>query len=394
LWGAALYIIRPGGQMNKVKILFILPRAQSGGAERQLFYLLSGLDKKKFEVYLGFLYEREQQKNVFHKIKGIHVTYFRKRCVFDVSVYLRIAKFIEQHDIDIVHSFMEGINAYLPSFIAGSAIPAGGIMSSFDKGLTVWSKIERFFISKLFTKYGKLILISCSYSGMNLYLRKGFQKNKVFTIPNGIDYDKFSHGKKEKITKEFDLKNDFVIGSVGRLIEVKNYDNLIRMFSEISKEHNLKLLIVGAGPMMKGLKNLVSELHLSDKVILTGNRTDVPDLLARMDIFVFPSLSEGWPNALGEAMSAGLPVISYDVGDVKYVIKEGINGVIVKNDMASMKKRILELMKSKTLRVSMGIAARKTIMDNFSVERMVQRYESAYLGMISSNNLRMKRVKK
>ncbi|MGV8141243.1 MAG: glycosyltransferase [Candidatus Woesearchaeota archaeon] len=380
--------------MNRVKILFILPKAQSGGAERQLLYLLDGLNKDRFEIYLGFLYDCEQLKAEFHKIKGVDIIYFKKKGMFDISVYFRIAKFIKKHNIEIIHSFMEGINAYLPSFIAGKAIPVGGIMSSFDEGLSALSKIERFRVSKLFTRYGKLTLISCSYSGMNLYLRKGFHKNKVFTIPNGIDYEKFSHGNRTRIDTEFNLKNDFVIGSVGRLIEVKNYYNLIKMFSELASEHdNLKLMIVGTGDMMGALKKLVNELHLNGKVILTGNRSDIPDLLARMDIFVFPSISEGWPNALGEAMSAGLPVVSYDVGDVKSVIKNNVNGIIVNNTMSSMKIKILELMKNNTLRKSMGAAARNTIKNEFSVEKMVQRYESAYLGMISSHNIKTKDVK-
>lgn len=369
--------------MKKIKILFILPKAQAGGAERQLLYLINGLDREKFQVYLGYLYRCEELKKEFEKIKDLDIIYFDKKASWDISVYFKIAKFIRKNHIDIVHSFMGSNNAYLPAIIARPVIPVGGIMSSFEDGLSTFSKFERFRISKFFTKHYDLKLVSCSYSGMKLYLKKGFSKDVVSTIPNGIDYQMFSKGNKQNIDKEFHLQKRFVLGTIGRLIDVKNHQNLIKMFYEISKkDDNITLLIVGNGPLMRDLERLVVQLQLEDRVILTGNRNDIPDLLARINIFVFPSLSEGWPNAVGEAMSAGVPVVTFDVGDISYVIKNNHNGIITENNMHSMKNAIKSLMTNKDKMKVLGMNEKKTIKSEYSVENMVKKYESFYIETI------------
>lgn len=168
----------------------------------------------------------------------------------------------------------------------------------------VLHKFYRHFIDKIASKY-----IACSdlakiwgYAGTSAY-------NKVRIIPNGIDLNKYMFNPKIRETKrkELGLTDEFVIGTVGRLVTVKNHSFLIDVFIEIlSQINNAKLIIVGIGELKDSLEAKVEKLGIKNKVIFTGLRHDVPQLLNAFDSFVLPSLYEGLPFVGIEAQANGL----------------------------------------------------------------------------------------
>ena len=174
---------------------------------------------------------------------------------------------------------------------------------------------------------------------------------------------------------------------VARLIKCKNHEALIQMFHEIQNENEkllLCLLLVGDGDQMKHLVNLVYSLGLQEKVIFTGLRKDVADLLSAMDIFVFPTLClEGWPNAIGEAMASGLPIISYPAGDISTIITSNYNGIITKPNMKSFKEATLAIMKNTDLMKQLGENARRSVESKYGIKTMVKNYEKLYTQLIS-----------
>jgi glycosyltransferase involved in cell wall biosynthesis len=367
--------------MKKVKILYVLPQAQQGGAETQQLILLENLDSKIFEVYLGLLYENNQMLKQFQKIPDVYIKKFNKRSTFDVGVFKRIADFINENKIDIVHTLMGNHHAYIPSLFARRSFPIGGIMSSCDESLPFSSRFMRFFVEKYVSQMTSYQLISCSYSGRKIYLEHGFQRNKVHVIPNGIDYTKFSKGRPGKLRKQYNLSDSIIIGTVGRLTEVKNQSFLIRITKKlVDRGYDMKLVIVGDGDQKKKLQRTAMKFDITDRVIFTGNRTDVPDLLSDMDLFVFSSVSEGWPNAIGEAMSAGLPVVTFNVGDVSYIINNDVNGLIAKNDL-DFQKKLEYILRNKQRSMLIGKRAKKTIKENFSIKKMIEEYQNFYLNL-------------
>ena len=141
------------------------------------------------------------------------------------------------------------------------------------------------------------------------------KKAKVQLINNGVDPDIFFFDEKgrEKIRKEFGIENKLVIGHVGRFNKQKNHKYLLNVFNEIVKRRkDAVLMLVGKGELEKEIKAQIDELELKDKVIFTGQRFDIPQLLSAMDVFVFPSFYEGMPNTVIEAQSASLPCIIAD----------------------------------------------------------------------------------
>jgi glycosyltransferase involved in cell wall biosynthesis len=181
------------------------------------------------------------------------------------------------------------------------------------------------------------------------------------------------------------IKENIVL-TVGRLIPSKNHDKLIKSFIKLNKS-GWKLVIVGGDAlkmsMMKDLKDLVRELGAEDKIILTGNRSDVDLFYLKSRIFVLTSESEGFPNVIGEAMSAGLPVVAFDcIAGPSELITDNKNGLLVPvSDYLKLEQKLEILMNNADLRYRIGCEAKKSIKD-FSIETIGEGYYS----FITSNN--------
>ncbi|MCL2773487.1 MAG: glycosyltransferase family 1 protein [Oscillospiraceae bacterium] len=159
-------------------------------------------------------------------------------------------------------------------------------------------------------------LFACSkVAGLWLYGNKFCKHSNFYIINNAIDTEKFIYNEeiREQKRKELNIENKFVVGNVSRFAPPKNHMFLLDIFSEISKENsNTALMLVGDGELRGEIENRIEILGLKDNIILTGLRSDVNDLLQTMDIFLFPSLWEGFPVTLVEAQTSGLHCVVSD----------------------------------------------------------------------------------
>ena len=165
-------------------------------------------------------------------------------------------------------------------------------------------------------RYRADYLMACSNeAGRWLYGKKACRKDNYIFLPNAIDTEKFRYSKEtaEKYRKDLELEGKFVLGHVGRLSVAKNHMFLLDVFSKVTaKRADARLLLVGDGECRKAIEQKIRTLNLEDKVIMTGSRNDIPELLQAMDIFVFPSSWEGLPVSVVEAQAAGLPCLISD----------------------------------------------------------------------------------
>lgn len=139
--------------------------------------------------------------------------------------------------------------------------------------------------------------------------KRCLKKNKIIFLHNAINTNlyKYDEDNKNKIRKELELENNFVIGHIGRFNVQKNHDFLLQICAEVMKTNpNIRLLLVGKGELKNQILQQIEHLKISDKVILTGIRNDIPELLSAIDLIVFPSFFEGMPNVIIEAQAAGL----------------------------------------------------------------------------------------
>jgi len=212
--------------------------------------------------------------------------------------------------------------------------------------------------------------------------------DRINQIYNGVDSLSF-YPRKERPTNNigpsgFFTDNTFVIGSVGRMVDVKDYPTLVRSFLQLlnkeSSLHNcLRLLIVGEGSSRNKCIQMLREAGAESYAWLPGERTDIPELMRTMDLFVLPSLGEGISNTILEAMSTGLPIVATRVGGNTELVKEGCTGKLVPPGAPEiMAEAISDYYKNPNLLDSHGKAGRKQIESKFSMETMTNSYLEVY----------------
>lgn len=207
---------------------------------------------------------------------------------------------------------------------------------------------------------------------------------KIKQIYNGVDQQVFAPGSVGVSTPIGFMADDAqIIGTVGRLAEVKDQRTLIEAFGLLvqgdSTQKKLRLIIVGDGPMHQALCDKITELGLSEHVWMSGDRDDIPHLLRMMDVFVLPSLGEGISNTLLEAMATGLPVIATRVGGSPELIEEGVNGCLVPvGDAVALARHLKEILAEPQTLASYGENSLHKVRQSFDWDRTVEQYLAVY----------------
>ncbi len=216
------------------------------------------------------------------------------------------------------------------------------------------------------------------------HLERGVGRNDHFAvIPSGIDLEQFKRvaGAVGRRPKGVDCPPDaLVVGSVGWLTPIKGHRFLIEAIARLKPSHpRLFAVIVGGGELKDELMALAVKLSVHDSVQLVGERTDVPDCLGAMDLFVLPSLNEGMGRALVEAMAAARPVIATRVGGIPAFVKDRQNGLLVPpGDSTALAAAIAELLSRPDWAKELGAAASQSIGARFGIPAMVHSVEAVY----------------
>jgi len=307
--------------MEKVlRVLHVFGSLDRGGAETMIMNLYRKIDRNK--IQFDFIvhgneigaYEKEIESyggKVYHlsKYKGTnHFTYIKEW-----------KNFLEKHkEYEIIHSHMRS-TASIYLAIAKKMNRTGIIHShstSSGKGFVALVKD----ILQLRLRFISDYFFACSSeAGKWLFGKKVCQRENFFLIKNAVDAEKFSYCEETrvKMRKKLGLEHNIIIGHIGRFIPVKNHEFIIDIFQRILQIlPEARLMLVGEGSLETIIQDKVNNLGLSDKVLFTGVRTDIANLLQAMDLLVMPSLFEGLPVVLIESQAAGLPtLISTQISD-------------------------------------------------------------------------------
>jgi glycosyltransferase involved in cell wall biosynthesis len=225
------------------------------------------------------------------------------------------------------------------------------------------------------TSHRASAIIANSQAGRNFYCRQGFRADRFSVIKNGIDVDRFR--RLEGAAREFRQRHgvsdeDFLIGLVGRVDPDKGHTDALVALSELQlRGDQVKLCFVGGGgrDSVAKLQALAADLRITDKVIWLGHVEDIVPVYSAIDTCVLPSRGEGFPNSLAEAMSCETPCIAADVGDVAELI--GDTGCVIPKCSATSLAQAIAFCRCRDLR-ELGTRARRRIIENFSVSRMVE----------------------
>lgn len=204
------------------------------------------------------------------------------------------------------------------------------------------------------------------------YIRKAisnsFPARKFFFLPNGVDANAFIPRKNSN-----HRTNSFTLLFVGRLEVQKNLSLLITALAQI-KQEKIVLVLVGEGSLHKQLANLAQKAQVKVKFIGALSHDKLPDYYQQADIFILPSLTEGQPKSLLEAMGCGLPVIASDIPAHREIITDGQNGILCQNTVSSLARVIKRLIADSGLRRRLGSAARVTVIKSFD-KKMLNKQE-------------------
>jgi sugar transferase (PEP-CTERM/EpsH1 system associated) len=368
----------------KIKVLHVVLSMETGGLENGIVNLVNHADSDKF--YVDVLCLRAKGELADRIVNPDSQVLFDGN--EDHSLLTAIKKIFnacKSGQYHIVHS--HGFTTMLASFIAGK-LAGGPCIVNGEHGTLYHSSTKHRLIQKYLFRKMDINLTVSEELKREILEQFNLKYDNFRPIINGVDTNKFITDSVSNILLRNQLglsPDDIVIGSVGRLVEVKNYKSLVSAFSKLSVCHsNVHLVLAGDGSERSNIEEQILINGLSSKVHLLGRRDDIPQIMNLLDIFVLPSFSEGLSNTLLEAMSCGTPVVASDVGGNKEIIIENITGFLYQSDNVDDLYSILDSLSSKTDRVRrLSKQSREHILANYSLSGMVDQYETVYTELLT-----------
>lgn len=211
---------------------------------------------------------------------------------------------------------------------------------------------------------------------------EGVPAEKIALIPLGFDFTRLIPSKtgRQRVRAELGLDGKVVFGAVGRLFWVKDYPSLFKAFAALAaKAADTVLLVVGDGPDRDELKQLARDLSIEDRVVFAGQRGDIVDVLAAIDVLVHSALAESFGQVIVEAFALLKPVISTDVGISREIIENGVNGFLVPvGDPLALQEALEKILRAKSIWEEMGRDGRRRV-QQFAMDKVVPAYEAQYI---------------
>ena len=384
-------------QQNRIKLLKFVPNFGVGGTERQFANLALALDPSRFELsfaclrrwgkYLDVL-EPWQRTMAEYKIQSLYYPH-------SFAQQLRLARSLRRDRIQILHTynFYANVFAIPAAWLAGVAVIVASIR---ETGAYLTPMQKR--VQKFVCRYADCVLVNADAVKQWL-LAQGYRREQIVVIRNGIDLSRFvTRNGSGQLRQELGLPARApLVAVLARLNQMKGIEYFLEAAAVIAGRcPDARFLIVGSNLIprddtavedvayRRALESSVVRLGLDGRVVFTGMRLDVPEILSALSVSVLPSLSEGLSNTLLESMAAGVPVVATRVGGNPEIVEEGVTGFLVPpRDPAALAKAVCQLLENPELASRFGQAGRQRVVECFSLERMVRETERLYLSLLN-----------
>lgn len=367
-------------------IVHVIHHLHMGGMENTLVNLINELPRASFRHAVICV---EDHSDFRFRIKrdDVEVVSLHRSQVGLFAMRKRIYRLCQQWQPAIVHSRNQsGLDALLPAFLARVPIRIhsehGWDVDNLDGEKWKPALLKRLH-RPLVTRY---VTVSQDLARF-LTRRVGVPPSKITQIYNGVDVERFRPRGEEAISclpPSFCGPNVVCIGTVGRAQPVKDQATLLNAVAQLVRRRpelrqQVRLLIIGDGPLISNLRELAASLNLAELIHLPGASNQVPEMMRAMDLFVLPSLNEGISNTLLEAMASGLPVLATRVGGNPELVSEGELGqLFAAGDVDLLSMLIERYVDQPELRHNQGLRARAWVVEKFSLQAMVSSYARLY----------------
>jgi len=373
--------------MKQINILQIISSKDAiGGAQEHTRILCAGLDKNKYRV---IIVTRPGSIVPYYKEQGFEVVPVELR--HKPGSILKLLGIIKKYKIHIIHThnMLADRRGCVAGWLGRVPIVVTTIHTLMNtdrfgeqkRGTSIW---QYNFLLKHVPK--KIIALS---EEVKRHTRKelNLEDDRISLIPNASDLSRLNKSvNKQEKKREFGIDEDCcVVGTVGRLVELKGYPYFIKAASLILQKfpEKLKFLIVGDGYMSDELKDLAGNLGIADKIIFAGQRRDVPEILHIFDVFVLPSYYEGLPRSIIEAQACGVAVVATNVGGTPEVVINDKTGILVPSkDEKAIAKAVIDLLTNKDKARRMGNAGREWVQKQFDAPVFIKRTEALFEDLI------------
>jgi len=320
----------------KINILFVMTGQPHifGGGKRLFMQIMKGLPKHTFNVSSCCSLSGEQEKGLI--TEGVKIIKLSLASNNPISCILRLSNVMRREHIDIVHS--QGGRADVYSRVAARIAKVPMVVNTCTMlvegyDLMFMKKIMYVLCDRITERFvDRFIVVSDSLREI-LVTHHGIRPDKIIKIYPGVELDQYqpSDEAKEKIRRECRVREDeFLVGSVGRLVYQKGFEFLLKGVPSVLQSFpKTKFIVVGDGPFKLKLETLAKELRILENCMFVGFRDDIGDVLSSLDVFVLPSILEGHPYAILEAMAMARAIVTTDINGIREGIEDGKTGILV-----------------------------------------------------------------
>lgn len=380
------------------RILLLNTQMEAAGAQKAMLQLARGLQARGDYVIVATMYDKTGVIPHFEERYGLKirnlgmkqswgnpVTKLLRACR---GIMLLLALMQREHpDVLQTYSHYSNILGPILGFVAGIPVRVSSQRMSLP-GAPKWLlKLDRWVANSRMTI--KMVAVSEKTRRFCIE-REGIRADKTVTIPNGIDLKEFDGlsdaSSRKEIRKKLGVANNVpIVIIVARLHQQKGHKYLFESIPFVLKKApTTHFILVGDGALRAHLEADVATRRLHKSVRFLGVRSDVPALLGASDCFVLPSLWEGMPNCVLEAMAAKIPVIATDVDGTVEVLEDGITGLLVPpRDHQALRRCIVDILTDSALAQSLGRAGRHRVETTFSLERMIDGFSNLYDNLLN-----------
>jgi glycosyltransferase involved in cell wall biosynthesis len=374
-----------------LKVLFLARQLNIGGAERQLVTLANELAARGHEIVIASYYPGGALAKKLDS-KRVRLISFEKRSRWDLFTLLfKTLKVVREERPTVLHGWMytQNVVATLAKIVDPKIRLVWCVRSSNLDTVLDWAERMAVRLQSVLSRFVDRVIVN-SLAGLEQAVADGLPREKMLFIPNGIDTNLFypNDDERNRVRAEWGIgKGEKVIGNVARFDPIKNHPVFLKAAARVAAERpDVRFVCVGHGraSYLDELRALTQTLGIEDRVRWVQAHSDVRAVYNALDVFCSSSLSEGFPNVIGEAMACGRRSVVTNVGDSALVV--GDTGVVVPSDNAEA--LAAGLLKELSAAETLNLRARQRILENFTVAHLGDKTEYALLQCVERGNTR------
>lgn len=358
-----------------MNIMVISSAKEWGGSEKKALLTAHGLADLGHKVYFGCRGELFQKRALKNNIEFVLFPFVNNA---DIISLCKLNRFFKQKKIDVIIPSKQ--REYFLAGLAAKIFTKTKVAALYGIDRPIHNLRNYIVFCYLFD----IVYVNSIRIIQELSKTRSFDTSKCKLVYNGVETVFCQQTVRKKMRESLGLaENEICLMGIGRVAPQKGFDYAIKAFALLlRKRPEIRLVIVGSGNTEE-YKKLAEEYGVEKKVIFTGFRQDIHELVQAMDIFWLPSRSEGFPNAMLEAMAAAKPVVAFDVAGVAEILKNNENGIVVPfEDIENLSRYTIELIENPGKMKSIGEKAYLTVNNEYSIERMCSNIEKHLLELV------------